>query len=258
MHDDSIQAVVEGLLHVRHSRLAYGGDIELQSVEEAYKIQDSLVDKLGEKCVGWKIGCTSKMAQEMSSTDEPFYGRMMAATTFSSPAMVNFEMFFAPIVEPEIAFRLGKDLIPRQSPYGTEDIVDAVDHMYPAIEIVDCRYAVGWPIGIFPTVADNGVHAAFVIGPEIANWRAVDRPSIPVTAEVDGKFVTDGVGANALDDPLNALVWLANACSARGHSILSGEIVTTGNTVTAPIFAAPGNSVLANFGGLGEVQVSFR
>ena len=69
--------------------------------------------------------------------------------------------------------------------------------------------------------------------------------------------MTDGVGANALDDPLNALVWLANSCTARGHSIKAGEIVTTGNTVTAPIFAKPGNTVVATFGDLGGVQVSF-
>ena len=108
-----------------------------------------------------------------------------------------------------------------------------------------------------PTVADNGVHAAFVVGEEVTDWRAVNRPEIAVTAEVDGNVVTDGVGANALDDPLNALVWLANSCTSRGQSISAGEIVTTGNTVRDPIFAKPGDTVVATFGDIGSVQVSF-
>ena len=257
MNDDSVKVAVKGLLQVRKQHRAYTGETVPQSLDHAYKIQDSLVNELGENIVGWKIGCTSKMAQEMSSTEEPFYGRMLAATTFNSPATLDFGTFFAPIVEPEIAFRFQSDLTPSQSLYGTNDIMDAIDAMYPAIEIVDCRYAKGWPIGILPTVSDNGVHAAFIFGTQVSDWRAVDRPRIPVIAEVDGNFVTDGVGANALDDPLNALVWLANSCTARGHSIKAGEIVTTGNTVTAPIFAKPGNTVVATFGDLGGVQVSF-
>ena len=40
----------------------------------------------------------------------------------------------------------------------------------------------GWPIDIVPTVADNGVHACFVLGPEVPEWRDVDRPSIALSA----------------------------------------------------------------------------
>ena len=257
MNDDSVRLVVEGLLQVRKLHRASSDEAVAQSLDQAYEIQSALAEKIGGNFVGWKIGCTSKMAQEMSNTDEPFYGRMLAPTTFNSPAIIDFSTLFAPIVEPEIAFRFGSELVPRNSPYGKNDVMDAVDAMYPAIEIVDCRYAKGWPIGILPTVADNGVHAAFVIGEEVADWRAVNRPKIPVVAEVDGKFVTDGIGANALDDPVNALVWLANSCTSRGQSIAEGEIVTTGNTVRDPIFAKLGNTVVATFGDIGSVQVSF-
>ena len=160
-------------------------------------------------------------------------------------------------VEPEIAFRFNADLIPKNSPFGVNDIIESVDAIYPAIEIVDCRYAKGWPIGILPTVADNGVHAAFVIGEEVADWRTLNRPEIPVVAKIDGNVFTDGTAANVLDDPLNALVWLANSCTSRGQSIKVREIVTTGNTVRDPIFVKPGNTVVATFGDIGSVEVSF-
>lgn len=260
MDEQAIQAAVASLIRVRREHHALGSfpvTAEPQSMDDAYQVQDALVATLRETVVGWKIGCTSKMAQEMSSTDEPFYGRMLAATTHDTPATLEIEALFAPIVEPEIAFRLGRDLSPEGAPYEKQHVLDAVDAMYPAIEIVDCRYAQGWPITIVPTVADNGVHAAFVLGPPVPRWRTVDRTAIPIRAEVNGRFVTDGIGANALDDPLNALVWLANRCTGRGHSLKAGEFITTGNTANAPIFAKPGDAVRTTFGGLGEVWVDF-
>ncbi|MDP6951629.1 MAG: fumarylacetoacetate hydrolase family protein, partial [Alphaproteobacteria bacterium] len=115
----------------------------------------------------------------------------------------------------------------------------------------------GWPIGIRPTVADNGVHAAFVLGEEISDWHAIDRPGIAVSVAVNGETLTDGSGANALDDPVNALVWLANAATARGQRLAAGAVITTGNTANQAVFATPGDSAVARFSGLGEVRVDF-
>ena len=255
---DENKTVLNDLLEVRKAHRAYSGEAIPQSIEQAYELQDSLVEALDGNIIGWKIGCTSKMAQEMSNTDEPFYGRMFGPTTFSTPAEVPYISFFSPIVEPEIAFRFGRDLKSSNDPYTANDVIDAVVSIFPAIEIVDCRYSVGWPIGILPTVSDNGVHAAFIHGEETLDWRAVNRAEVPVTAKVNGSIFTDGVGSNALDDPLNALVWLANSCRKRGHNIQAGDIVTTGNTVTKAIFAQPGDHVVATFGELGEVSVRFK
>ena len=107
------------------------------------------------------------MAQESTNTDQPFYGRMFAETTHESPGEISFENVFAPIVEPEIAFRFGKELTPGSGPFSVEDVSDAVDTICPAFEIVDCRYAHRLPITLFPTIADNGVHAAFIMGEEL-------------------------------------------------------------------------------------------
>ena len=65
MNDDSVKVAVKGLLQVRKQHRAYTGETVPQSLDHAYKIQDSLVNELGENIVVWKIGCTSKMAHEM-------------------------------------------------------------------------------------------------------------------------------------------------------------------------------------------------
>jgi len=227
------------------------------SVEDAYRIQDVLVKKLGGRFVGWKIGCTSKMAQKSTNTDQPFYGRMFAETTHVSPGEVSFGNVFAPIVEPEIAFRFGKNLKSSSGPFSVEDVCDAIASICPAFEVVDCRYAHGWPITLFPTIADNGVHAAFIMGEELKDWLSIDHPAIKISAEVNGTFATDGVGANALEDPMNCLVWLVNSCTSRGHSISAGDLVTTGNIANKAIHVEPGDTVVASFSGLGDLKVRF-
>ena len=260
MADNSFETAARSLAEVRSQHRAlesFPAGSTPASVEDAYRVQDTLVNQLGGKLVGWKIGCTSKMAQESTNTDQPFYGRMFAETTHESPGEISFENVFAPIVEPEIAFRFGKELTPGSGPFSVEDVSDAVGSICPAFEIVDCRYAHGWPITLFPTIADNGVHAAFIMGEELKDWLAVDRPAIAVSAAVNGAFVTDGVGANALDDPMNCLVWLVNSCTSRGHSISAGDLVTTGNIAKKAIPAEPGDTVVASFSGLGEITVSF-
>ena len=260
MLDSSLERAAQSLLNIRNSHRpleAFPNDAVPGSVEDAYSIQDALVRKIEGKSIGWKIGCTSKMAQKSTNTDQPFYGRMFAETTYVSPGEVGFENVFAPIVEPEIAFRFGEDLTPKSGPFSVADVSAAIESICPAFEVVDCRYAKGWPITLLPTIADNGVHAAFILGEELKDWSSIDRPAIQVSLEVNGKFETDGSGSNALDDPMNCLVWLVNSCTSRGHSILAGDFVTTGNTANKAIHAKRGDAISASFSGLGELTVTF-
>ncbi len=255
-----IDAAVERLMRVRTEGKPldeFPPGAEPPTLNDAYAVQDALVARLDRPHAGWKIGCTSKLAQEMSNTNEPFFGRMFADSTFDTPATVESGSFFQPIVEPEIAFKLGRDLTADGAPFTQTKLLDAVAAMYPAIEVVDSRFDGGWPIGIIPTVADNGVHGCFVLGPEVPDWQAIDRTSIPLSASVNGEFVADGIGSNALNDPLNALVWLANSATRRGHVLKAGDLVTTGNICNAPIFAKPGDTATAEFGDLGTVEITF-
>ena len=48
------------------------GAKEPSGIDDAYAIQDTLLAKIEERPSGWKVGCTSKMAQEHTKTDEPF------------------------------------------------------------------------------------------------------------------------------------------------------------------------------------------
>ena len=226
-------------------------------IEAAYAVQGALAARIGKPSNGWKIGCTSAMAQRISRVEEPFFGRMFAHTTAPSPARLSAADFHNPIVEPEIAFRMGRGLPASGAPWSEAAVADAVAAMFPAIELVDSRYARAWKIDIRETVADNGVHAFFVTGEECADWRAVDRAAVPLKVAVNGAATARGIGANALGDPMNALVWLANALAWRGLSLAAGSLVTTGNICDDPLRPAAGDVFTADYGPLGGVEIAF-
>jgi len=250
--------MIETLMAARSGRGAISALPNMPGdIEEAYAVQADLVAEIGKHTNGWKIGCTSAMAQKISRVDEPFFGRMFSDTTANSPARINLSGFYNSIIEPEIAFRIACDLPPHGSPYDEEAVGNSVAAIFPAIEMVDSRYAKAWQIDIRETVSDNGVHAYFVAGPETTDWRTVKRATIPLNVTTNGNFTADGIGANALEDPINALVWLANALARRGLCLSAGDLVTTGNICNDPLHPNPGDRVKADFGPLGGVEISF-
>ncbi len=250
--------MIDTLMAARNDKVAIESLPEMPTdIEAAYAVQAELISRIDLPTNGWKIGCTSAMAQRASRVTEPFFGRMFAATTAASPARINLANFFNPIVEPEIAFRMARDLPASEAPFDEAAVSDAVAAIFPAIEMVDSRYSKAWKIDIRETVSDNGVHAFFVTGAEMDNWRSIDRKSVPLTVTTNDKFTADGIGSNALEDPINALVWLANGLASRGRSLAAGELVATGNICNEPVRPSAGDVVTADFGVLGKVELTF-
>ena len=232
-YDPSLQKLAQYIYscHINSELISFA-DWEglLKNKDDAYAVQSLVLDMMNAggfgQPIGWKVGCTSKMTQKMSGTDEPFFGKMHKQSSFNGSQMMSRRNFFAPIIEPEIAFLIGDDLIPENTPFKESDILDAIDCIMPAVEIVDCRFENGWPLAILPTIADNGVHGAFIRGNEIKEWKKVVRSKISVRVEANGEFISDGIGSNALGDPLNSVLWLANNCVKHGKHIKKGDIIS--------------------------------
>ena len=109
---------------------------------------------------------------------------------------------------------------------------------------------------LFRNAAALGADAV-VLGPACADWRGLDLPGHRVTLSVNGASAGDGVGANALGDPLTALTWLANCLSTQARGLDAGQVVTTG-VVTPFVEIEAGDSAVADFGPLGQVRLTFE
>ena len=105
-------------------------------------------------------------------------------------------------------------------------------------------------------IADNAIGGPLCLGPAAEGGRDHDLAAQPVTVCRNGEPAAEGFGRNVLGDPWNVLVWLANHLGARGATLEAGHIVTTGSA-TDIVQCRPGDTVTADFGPLGRVEVRF-
>lgn len=227
------------------------------SMEEACAVQDAVIRLLGHPVAGYKVGSTSKEAQRILGTTEPGSCPVPAPYRHASPARIPVAPAHSPAIEGEFAFRLGRDLPPRSTPYTRAEVSDAVDAVAGAIEVVGTRFAGGLAgKGRFLVTADCGANIALVVGKWTTDWTSLNLPSHRVAVRINGAPAGEGTGARALDDPMNVLVWLANDQSKRGRGLTKGLCVSTG-TCTGLDPVKPGDKVVADFGSLGTVEIGF-
>src|SRR5262245_35605784 len=158
-----------------------GGVVQLdgfthpRSSQEAYAIQHEIAALCGGSARGFKVGSTSVAAQRILGTDEPGSGLLLAPYVHESPATISIKPAHTPSVEGEFAFRLGRNLPPRATPYAKDEIADGVAAVAGAIEVVGTRFAGGLAgKGRLLVTADCGANIALVVGPWHDDVRSFD------------------------------------------------------------------------------------
>ena len=154
-------------------------------------------------------------------------------------------------MEAEFAFRLLEDLPHRDRPHETDELADIVV-LHAAFDLTSSRYSA--PPDHFSEIADSGNSGGAVIGPELRDWSKLNLCEVPIRLRINSGPEVVNYGGEWRRDPLDVLTWLANTSRARGITIPAGAFVLTGS-VTEPQALPPGSSAVAQFEGIGEVQV---
>jgi 2-keto-4-pentenoate hydratase len=259
---DRATAAAEYLFDLRRTQrrvAALPADIAPRSLAEGYEVQDRLVrmllERFGGRPIGYKVACTSTLAQRALAVDGPFFGVLLSHSTHASPAALRGPDFTVRCAEAEFGFEMSAD-VPAGRTYTAESIVEFIGAALPSIEIVDHRYHDWQAVGAPSLLADNAIHGAWVPGEPYAGWRDLDFARHPVALTVNGGRSFPGTGAAALGSPLNVVAWLANELPRFGRRLRHGDRVTTG--VTTDIYLAePGDRLAADFGPLGRVGLDF-
>lgn len=224
---------------------------------QGYAIQAHLEALSPQALFGWKIAATSTAGQQHIGIDGPIAGRLLAEMVYRHGDTLPFGANRMRVAEAEFAFRMGRDLPPRATPYALSEVLDAVSALYLAIEVPDSRYADFAKVGAAQLIADNACGHQFVLGPQAPDlWRQIDLASHRVVGKVGQRLERNGIGANVLGDPRIALTWLANELSALGITLAAGQTVTTG-TCLVPLEFEPQDTVSMDFGVLGQMCCSF-
>jgi 2-keto-4-pentenoate hydratase len=213
---------------------------------DAYEIQEAVISQLGEAIGGWKVGAASAATAAFCA---PIYMRMIRP----SPAAYDAGELRLIGIEGEIAFRLGRDLPPREAAYARAEVIDGAS-LHPAIEVVDSRYADFRSLDRSSILADNFSNGGLVYGTAVPGWEALDLGGTAISITEDNEPFADSRGG-AARDPVAALVDFVNLMQRRGGA-KAGTIVTTGSW-TGMVFTKRGAHIAADFGPLGRVEVAF-
>lgn len=194
---------------------------------------------------GWKVG-------RLGPDKHFFCAPMPRAGLHASPARLASGRMRG--IEAEVAFRLGRPLPPRATPYGREEVIAALATAHPAIEVLESSYLDPDAVDPLSNLADSLMHGGFVYGPGLAAWHGLDFPSITVTQAI-GAETLERTG-NPAGDMIVLVEWLANEGTHWAGGLREGQIVTCGSW-TGKTWAPPGARARVVFPGLGEASLAF-
>lgn len=227
---------------------------------DGYRVQRAVHEALAQAgrgtVVGYKIGCTTPVVQAYMGIGRPCAGGILSSGVYEERAHLRHADFVRVGVECEIAVHLAEDLAADSAPFTRDTAAGAVGACMAAIEIVDDRYRDFSSVGAPTLIADDFFGAGCVLGPPVADWRAVDLAAAVGTTRVNGVEAGQGTGGDVMGHPFEALAWLANLLAEQGKELRKGMIVLTGSIVT-PKWVEPGDAATITLTGLGEVHVRF-
>jgi 2-keto-4-pentenoate hydratase len=234
-------------------------DLAPRSLADAYAVQDAYVAMRAERLggiAGYKIALATPAMQAFVGVGAPQAGCILESTLRRSPARVRAADHVRLIVEFEIGVRLAGDLPAADAPFTRERIAAAVGEVMPAIELADDRAADYATLRQHPLdlIADNTWNEGAVLGAPAGDWRVLDLAAIRGRAYVNGKLAGEGVGADAMGHPFDAVAWIAGHLASLGRGLLRGDVVITGSLVTSKT-VRPGDAVRFSLEGLGEVEL---
>ena len=232
------------------------GDLWPETPEDGYAIQALLAKRRREPVAGWKIAATAIAGRDHINVDRPLAGRLFTSICHKDGAELPFGRNRMAVAEAEFVFTLGADLPPRQQPYTADEVADAIASLHPGLELPDSRFRDFTLPGTAGLIADNACAANFVLGE--ATGSSFDPRALgthPTSLYINDELVTSGQGSDALDGPLNAMLWIANTLSELDIGLKAGEFVTTGVT-GKPSPIKQGDSIRVDLGDYGTVSAT--
>lgn len=223
-------------------------DVQPTTLEEAYFVQDRMAlayDDIG----GWKVGAPTADAT-------PMFAPMPLNWIGPSGCQLRGITHRMRGLEAEIAFLMGEDLPPRDTPYTREEVLAAVASCHPAIEVIESGLIDPLAVSRMTMIADMQIHGGFVFGDGVPDWQNIDFTQEKVALAVDGSVRVERAGSNTSGDLLRLLPWLANEGASRTGGLKKNDWITTGSW-TGLTQASAGSGVDVTFSTAGRVHLKF-
>ncbi|GAA4510712.1 2-keto-4-pentenoate hydratase [Brevibacterium yomogidense] len=233
------------------------------TVADSYAVQRLWRDRReaeGGTVAGFKIGLTSVAMQQAFGLDEPDYGVIFEDQVLAAGVTVPAATWNHARVEVELSFVLDSPLVPGAGSdaggtFTAADVLAATRCVVPSLEVLDC-HVVEDGMTVVDTISDNAALGAVILGDEEFDATVFDLSWIGAKLFVNGLIVETGVSGAVLGHPAASAAWMANRFAERGEEIPAGALLLSGS-FTRPVPVAAGDTVIAEYQGMGEVRVQF-
>ena len=229
-------------------------ELRPDTVEEGYAVQRALDDLAG-PATGWKIAATSKAGQDHLGASGPLVGRLYESEHQRSGSALSVRAMQMRSAEPEFAFVLAARPGGRSRELSSVEVVGAVGSMVLAIEVPDSRFVDFGRRG-FPRWSQTQC-AAVISSPAPDRRLALPRLArAGGPAAVQRRGALSGARRERDGRPTRRARVDGERGTGHGWSLRAGDMVLTG-AAAPPMPILPGDAVLAEFDGLGNVEVAF-
>jgi 2-oxo-hept-3-ene-1,7-dioate hydratase len=231
-------------------------------MDDAYAVQKAWVDRKladGRKVTGYKIGLTSRAMQMAMKIDTPDFGVLLDDMFFANGAAIRAADFTDPRIEVEFAFVLKEPLFGED--VTVDQVMAATDHVVPALELIAARsYRVdpdtGYTRNVFDTIADNAANAGYILGDTEVDPAGIDLPWAGAMLYLNGEIEETGLAGGVMGHPAHGICWVCKRFAPHGVRLEPGQVVLAGS-FTRPVVVRAGDQILADYGPLGSIEVSF-
>ncbi len=198
------------------------------------------------------MGLTSEAKRKQMNLHSPVYG------VLTDRMQLRGEMALAgsihPKIEPEIAFRTGREL---KGKVSRAEALDACVAVMAALEVLDSRYKDFKYFSLPDVIADNSSSSHFAVGPEVTDFRAIDLANLRMQMHVNGALLHEAPSHAISGDPVLSIVQLCELLAGHGKSLPAGSIVLAGAATAAHPLSA-GDRVKLVVEQLPPLEVSVR
>ena len=198
----------------------------------------------GEVAVGYKVGFTNRNIWPRYDVYAPIWGTVWQSglsqrdPESQKASVVSLEGLSEPRIEPEVVFCLRSAPPPDCT---LAELVGAISSVAHGFEVVHTHFP-GWKFTAAQAVADAGLHGRLLLGHQVSLPTDLSPEAfmnamagLRVKLFCDGVQKDQGVGANVLDGPLQALHHFVKELRATPNApaLKAGDLITTGTLTDA-------------------------
>ena len=257
--DDQVTSAADMLVAAREKRLILGSlpeDVTPDNTADIQRIIDAVSARIDRPIRGWKTYSVYKpMNPPMQA---PIYDR------FANGSTIPAEISPSRLIEPEIMFRVDRDLPARQHRYDVTEVRDAVTAVvgfevigsrFRAVTGTDTSAAANGQGSLYGSLSDHIANGAIVVGDAVPDWRDIAFEDVRLRMTEDDRELVTVVGCHPFDDPFLPVVVGVNRLR-RHHGVKAGDIIVT-NSSTSFFPVEAGSVIRAVYEGLGSVDATF-